>query len=116
MKKKKRFDAKTLVMKSSFDVRQNREAQSSPSSRPPLDSSEIVEPATNPERSAVSKGGGRVLLTACDMSSVHCLMRILKAFFFVFCCLRVYVYITSEMPSSDNQFKKGLTSHFISLY
>ena len=32
--------------------------------------------------SAISKDGSRVLLTACDMSSVHCLMQILTAFFF----------------------------------
>ena len=39
------------------------------------------------DRSAVSKDGGRVLLTACDMSSVHCLMQIFTAFFFIFWCL-----------------------------
>ena len=38
--------------------------------------------------SAVSKDGGRVLLIA-YMSSVHCLMQILAAFFFIFWCLRV---------------------------
>ena len=40
----------------------------------------------------VSKDGGCVLLTACDMSSVHCLMQILTAFFFIFWCLCVSVY------------------------
>ena len=32
--------------------------------------------------SAISKDGRRVLLTACGMSSVHCLMQIHTAFFF----------------------------------
>ena len=49
----------------------------------------------------VSKDGGCVLLTACDMSSVHCLMQILTAFFFIFWCLHTSVYVTSEMPSND---------------
>ena len=34
--------------------------------------------------SAISKDGRRVFLTACDMSSVHCLMQILTAFFSYF--------------------------------
>ena len=34
--------------------------------------------------SAISKDGRCVLLTACDMSSVHCLMQILTAFFFLY--------------------------------
>jgi len=48
-------------------------------------------------RSAVSKDGGLVLLTACDMSSVHCLMQILTAFFFSFWCLRVSVYVSINL-------------------
>jgi len=52
--------------------------------------------------------GGRVLLTACDMSSVHCLMQILTAFFFIFWCLRVSVYVTSEIPSNDKPSLKDL--------
>ena len=37
----------------------------------------------------VSKDSRRVLLTACDMSSVHCLMQILTAFLFIFWCVRL---------------------------
>ena len=48
-------------------------------------------------RSAVSKDGGLVLPTACDMSSVHCLMQILTAFFFIFWCLLVSVYVSFNL-------------------
>ena len=59
--------------------------------------------------SAISKDGRCVLLTACDMSSVHCLMQILIAFFFfIFWCLRVSVYVTSKMPSNDRPSLKDL--------
>ena len=59
--------------------------------------------------SAISKDGRRVLLTACDMSSVHCLMQILTAFFsFMFWCLRVSIYVTSKMPSNDKPSLKDL--------
>ena len=59
--------------------------------------------------SAISKDGRCVLLTACDMSSVHCLMQILIAFFFIICwCLRVSVYVTSKMPSNDRPSLKDL--------
>ena len=59
--------------------------------------------------SAISKDGRRVFLTACDMSSVHCLMQILTAFFFfIFWCLRVFIYVTSEMPSNDKPSLKDL--------
>ena len=34
--------------------------------------------------SAISKDGRRVLLSACDISSVHCLMQMLTAFFSLF--------------------------------
>ena len=52
--------------------------------------------------SAIREDGRRVLLTACDISSVQCLMQILTAFFFfIFWCLRVSIYVTSEMPSND---------------
>ena len=61
--------------------------------------------------SAISKDGRRVLLTACDMSSVHCLMQILTAFFsFMFWCLRVSIYVTSKMPSNDKPSLKDLES------
>ena len=58
----------------------------------------------------VSKDSGRVLLTVCNMASVHCLMQILTAFFFIFWCLRVSVYVTSEMPSNDKPYLKDLDS------
>ena len=58
----------------------------------------------------VSKDGGRVLLTACDMSSVHYLMQILTAFFFIFWCLRASVHVTSEMPSNNKPSLKDLES------
>ena len=58
----------------------------------------------------VSKDSRRVLLTACDMSSVHCLMQILTAFLFIFWCVRVSVYVTSEMPSNDKPSWKDLES------
>jgi len=61
-------------------------------------------------QSAVSKDGGRVLLTACDTSSVHCLMQIFTAFFFIFWCLRLSVDVTSEMPSNDKPSLKDLES------
>ena len=62
--------------------------------------------------SAISKDGRRVLLTACGMSSVHCLMQILTAFFFslIFWCLRVSIYVTSKMPSNDKPSLKDLES------
>ena len=59
--------------------------------------------------SAISKDGRRVLLTACDLSSVHYLMQILTAFFsFMFWCLRVSIYVTSKMPSNDKPSLKDL--------
>ena len=79
--KKKNFYAKT------FDVLQNWSTESSQA----LDHEfsmifrawNHARLRTSPERSADSKDGGRVLLTACDMSVVHCLMQILTAFFFI---------------------------------
>ena len=59
--------------------------------------------------SAISKDGRRVLLTACDMSSVHCLMQILTAFFFPL-FFGVSIYVTSKMPSNDKPSLKDLES------
>ena len=50
------------------------------------------------------------MLTACEMSSVHCLMQILTVFFFIFWCLRASAYVTSEMPSNDKPSLKDLES------
>ena len=50
------------------------------------------------------------LLTSRDMSSVHCLMQILSAFFSMFWCLCVSVYVTSEMPSNDKPSLKDVES------
>ena len=61
---------------------------------------------------AVSKDGGRVLPTVCDMSSVHCLMQIFTAFFFIFWCLHASIYVTSEKPSNDKPSLKDLESLF----
>lgn len=44
-------------------------------------------------RYSVSKDGGCVLLTAYDMSSVHCLIQTLTAVFFIFWCLCVSAYV-----------------------
>ena len=61
---------------------------------------------------AVSKDGGRVLLTVCDMSSVHCLMQIFTAFFFILWCLHASVYVTSKKPSNNKPSLKDLESLF----
>ena len=61
---------------------------------------------------AVSKDGGHVLLTVCDTSSIHCLMQIFTAFFFIFWCLHASVYVTSEKPSNDKPSLKDLESLF----
>ena len=47
--------------------------------------------------SAVSKDGRHVLLTACVMCSVYCLMQIFTVFFFISWCLGVSVYVSINL-------------------